>query len=106
MEGWPIMGGGPLGQSGQWPPQSRSNLKIRNGLFVLIMFIFQVYTVVVWWIRVKTYSLISGKVIKLTTQVWNNHNNVTLTFLLFLEYVSAAVNQGYNLVTNIRKQLN
>ena len=51
-----------------------------------------VYTVVVWWIRVITYSLISGKVKELTTQVWNIQNNVTLTFLSTLEYVSAVVN--------------
>ena len=87
-----LIGGGPLGQKGQWPPQSGSNLQIRNGILVLIMFIFQVYTVVVWWIRVITYSLISGKVKELTTQVWNIQNNVTLTFLSTLEYVSAVVN--------------
>ena len=86
------MGGGPLGQRGQLPPQSGSNLQIRNGILVLIMFIFQVYTVVVWWIRVITYSLISRKVKELTTQVWNIQNNVTLTFLSTLEYVSAVVN--------------
>ena len=86
------IGGCPLGQRGQWPPQSGSNLQIRNGILVLIMFIFQVYTVVVWWIRVITYSLISGKVKELTTQVWNIQNNVTLTFLSTLEYVSAVVN--------------
>ena len=44
------------------------------------MFIIQVYTVVVWWISVITYSLISGKVEELTFQVWNIQNNVTLTF--------------------------
>ena len=59
---------------------------------VSIMFIFQVFTVVVWWIRVITYSLISGKVIEWTTQVWNIQNNVTLTFLSTLEYVFAMVN--------------
>ena len=82
------------GQGGNGPPNQEAIYKsgIRNGILVLIMFIFQVYTVVVWWIRVITYSLISGNVKELTTQVWNIQNNVTLTFLSTLEYVSAVVN--------------
>ena len=34
----------------------------------------------------------SKRIDKLTTQVWNIQNNVTLTFLSTLEYVSVVVN--------------
>ena len=72
------IGGGPLGQRGQWPPQSGSNLQIRNGILVLIMFTFQVCTVVVWWI-IRVINLLTY--IRESYRIDNIQNNVTLTFL-------------------------